>query len=227
MNEERIADAAVQLCRRMAETDGQLHVAIIFDLGDPVASIYIGVAAAQQGRDLAPLEGGGEHRSLRDAGGCQTLSAQIGVDVSVLLADTDDDGGQGRILRSLAKDLTACGQQGQQGEWDQSFRAHIQSGLIRWIGGLERVGAYANMGPASLPVIMVALHPDQPIVLVQTPGGRSNYPNPFNAQTSIPFHLPGATRVVLKVFDVMGQTVATLVDDRFPAGSHTLHWNGL
>ena len=89
MNEERIADAAVQLCRRMAETDGQLHVAIIFDLGDPVASIYIGVAAAQQGRDLAPLEGGGEHRSLRDAGGCQTLSAQIGVDVGVLLADTD------------------------------------------------------------------------------------------------------------------------------------------
>jgi hypothetical protein len=32
---------------------------------------------------------------------------------------------------------------------------------------------------------------------------------------------------VLKVFDVMGQTVATLVDDRFPAGSHTLHWNWL
>ena len=95
MNEERIADAALQLRRRVAETDRQLHGAVIFDLGDPVAAIHIGVAAAQQRRDPAPFESGGELRRLRDAGGGQALTAQIGVDVGVLLGDADDDGGQG------------------------------------------------------------------------------------------------------------------------------------
>jgi glycosidase len=53
-----------------------------------------------------------------------------------------------------------------------------------------------------------------------------NFPNPFNPATTITFELPEAGRVVLKVFDVLGRDVATLVDEHRAAGSHRLHFDG-
>ena len=56
----------------------------------------------------------------------------------------------------------------------------------------------------------------------------SNYPNPFAARTTIGFSLDRPTAVTLRVYDMLGRTVATLVDDaRYPAGSHTVEWNGV
>ena len=52
-----------------------------------------------------------------------------------------------------------------------------------------------------------------------------NYPNPFNPSTLIPYHVPTASRVRLEVFNVLGQRVATLVDEERPAGVHTAVWD--
>ena len=53
-----------------------------------------------------------------------------------------------------------------------------------------------------------------------------NAPNPFNPRTTLRFQLPRSTHAELRIFDVAGRTIRTLVDERLPAGTHTLIWDG-
>lgn len=53
-----------------------------------------------------------------------------------------------------------------------------------------------------------------------------NYPNPFNPTTSISFGLPVESAVTLKVFDVQGRLVETLVNGSLTAGHHRVHFDG-
>ncbi len=48
-----------------------------------------------------------------------------------------------------------------------------------------------------------------------------NYPNPFNPSTVISFDLPKTERVTLRIFNILGENVATLIDDVVPAGRTT------
>lgn len=52
-----------------------------------------------------------------------------------------------------------------------------------------------------------------------------NYPNPFNPTTEITYDLPSVSRVSLKVFDVLGREVETLVNGEQPAGSYRVPFN--
>ncbi len=53
-----------------------------------------------------------------------------------------------------------------------------------------------------------------------------NYPNPFNPNTTINYQLPKTGNVTLKVFDILGREIATLVNEEKPSGSNIVEFNG-
>ncbi len=53
----------------------------------------------------------------------------------------------------------------------------------------------------------------------------SNYPNPFNPSTTIRFGIPRDCRVSLKVYNILGQELSTLVEDKLKAGIHEAMWD--
>jgi len=54
----------------------------------------------------------------------------------------------------------------------------------------------------------------------------TNYPNPFNPETTIQFSLPEDSKVELSINNVKGQKVKTLTSDHFEKGAHSIIWNG-
>ncbi len=54
-----------------------------------------------------------------------------------------------------------------------------------------------------------------------------NYPNPFNPSTRISFSLPEPNFVTLKVYDMLGSEVASLVNENKPAGNYEVEFNAL
>ena len=54
----------------------------------------------------------------------------------------------------------------------------------------------------------------------------TNYPNPFNPVTRIRFGIPAASKVVLKIYDLQGRVVRTILNEDKPAGQHVVSWDG-
>jgi hypothetical protein len=51
-----------------------------------------------------------------------------------------------------------------------------------------------------------------------------NYPNPFNPTTTIGYELPRSATISLRIFNTLGQLVATLVDEQKEMGYHRIQW---
>ncbi|MBN2829515.1 MAG: T9SS type A sorting domain-containing protein [Candidatus Cloacimonetes bacterium] len=55
----------------------------------------------------------------------------------------------------------------------------------------------------------------------------SNYPNPFNPETTINFSIPKESKVTLTIYNIKGQQVATLVNEVMNSGNNQILWRGL
>ena len=53
-----------------------------------------------------------------------------------------------------------------------------------------------------------------------------NYPNPFNPSTKIKFDIPKSGFVSLKIYDITGREVSTLVNSELATGRYEFEWNG-
>jgi flagellar hook assembly protein FlgD len=54
-----------------------------------------------------------------------------------------------------------------------------------------------------------------------------NYPNPFNPVTSITYNIEDATNVTIRIYDLLGHRVKTLVNEKKNPGSYLTLWDGL
>ncbi len=52
-----------------------------------------------------------------------------------------------------------------------------------------------------------------------------NYPNPFNPSTAISYSVPVKSNVTIKIFDILGNKIQTLIEEDTPAGIHKVLWN--
>jgi predicted outer membrane repeat protein len=87
-------------------------------------------------------------------------------------------------------------------------------------GSHPDIGACEN--PRAIPLTGVD---DQPSSVPTAFALQQNYPNPFNPSTSISYQLPVAGQATLKVFDVLGREVATLVNEVKQPGTYSVQWN--
>ena len=54
----------------------------------------------------------------------------------------------------------------------------------------------------------------------------SNYPNPFNPETSIRYNIPFECQTKLSIYNIKGKRIATLVNETRKAGYHSVIWDG-
>ncbi|MBI4720586.1 MAG: Ig-like domain-containing protein [Chitinivibrionia bacterium] len=147
---------------------------------------------------------------------------------NVVYADADGNGqveandicglGQNWLLtHSAAKQETAEAAQAVE-EIETSVRQQMLAAAIECpeSGGVQRL---RDLLGASLGVTVDPM-PDR----IELYG---NYPNPFNPSTTISFFLPDAALVHLEIFNLLGQSVSTLVDGRMNSGHHEVVWDGL
>lgn len=104
------------------------------------------------------------------------------------------------------------------GNWTLSF-AHEWYDTVELTGVVVSDGQFTVLDPVTMHYNVSA---DENFV---TPVTFECYPNPFNPETTITFSVPATGVVRLDIFNLKGQLLETLVDDKLEAGNHRVVWN--
>lgn len=103
-------------------------------------------------------------------------------------------------------------------DWDLDSNERIWDGDGDGIATID-IGVYEYGAPTS--------DLEDPVVQVPEKYLLSNYPNPFNPNTTIKFSLPEDGKIKISLFNIKGQKVKTVIDNKFAKGNFEIEWNGL
>jgi hypothetical protein len=119
------------------------------------------------------------------------------------------------------------------GQWDAIFAEAytvilIDDTLHMWYGGSRDPSSIYlwRIGYATLPLTVLAIEENDksnslPLEYIL----KQNYPNPFNPNTTIEFSIPKTEFVILKIYNMLGQEVATLVSEKLKVGNFKYNWD--
>lgn len=116
--------------------------------------------------------------------------------------------------------------------WRDMLAGREPPNMPRWTGSFMDVSAprpdLGDMTPDNLfPKEFTDVEEHAASVLPANVVLYQNHPNPFNPATTISYALPGPSRVLLTVYNVLGEEMVTLVDDVKQTGLQTAEWDGL
>jgi parallel beta-helix repeat protein len=94
-------------------------------------------------------------------------------------------------------------------------------------GNPPDIGAYENIsdGDQSLPGLVSLKYKRDTFNIPQFFSLEQNFPNPFNPTTTIEFALPYSSLVTLKIYNILGKEIITLVSEELTAGRHEYNWD--
>jgi protocatechuate 3,4-dioxygenase beta subunit len=180
--------------------------ATIFGVDNNVVEINFALTPAQRG--AYQIAGHVRHRSQNRGvenalvqaldGGAIVATALTGSDGSFTLAEMP--AGDFKISATSAL-----------GDAEQQVPVSVGNG--RSVANVELILGTTSVKDANAPV------PDK-FALEQ------NFPNPFNPETSIKYHLPVRTNVTLRIYNALGQEVRTLINELQDAGVYNAPWDG-
>ncbi|MBN1352657.1 T9SS type A sorting domain-containing protein [candidate division KSB1 bacterium] len=98
----------------------------------------------------------------------------------------------------------------------QNWQAILKIPAMDFMGSAPDMGA-VEFDPSTHIKQVVEIIPEQFVL-------RQNYPNPFNPSTAIEFALPKSVFVTLKVYNLLGEELATLISEQRAAGIHRFNW---
>ena len=142
----------------------------------------------------------------------------------------------GCLLDNKTATLTGTGKINNQGNFGFLLVAKDQPDKLRIViwdkNDGERI-VYDNLNPQSIQgaivmhnKIILSKEGDEEILTAPVEFALAqNYPNPFNPTTSINYSIPEAGNVELKVYDILGNEVATLVNETKSPGSYVADFN--
>ena len=120
-------------------------------------------------------------------------------------------------------------------QWDQFGYSGSVLGDINGDGYSEIAIGAPNYPDYNNPLGKVYIYSFAPITgvvnpthndLPMTPKLMQNYPNPFNPNTVISYQLSEKSHVYLRVYDMLGREIKTLINEEQKAGSHNVNFNG-
>ena len=169
-----------------------------------------------------------------------TTSPQIQGTSTVIYCDVQDSiAGIGNISRNPAFADTSsyylsvaspCVDAGDPAAFYLDFEDPARPGfaLFPALGGLRNdMGAYGSSNIAGSIMTSVGEDVNSANAIPYRFVLNQNYPNPFNPSTEIRYQTPEVSRVTLKVFDVLGREVATLVNEVKEPGGYSITWNAI